>query len=696
MANKVLNLLMIDEEQLYAEHLVSLLSTYFDEVNLGFWDEKSELIKALRNDWDVLVFSRAYDMSFTEVIGILQENNSTVPLIHLLAEEDADKPVDTLPETMDGDMIKTLSRGQDSLIIMAICLMAAYSESKRQMRSLRHIVGEAELRANTLIKNSKSAVAYMDQGVHVYANDPYLEMFGYDSIDEIVGVPVVDLFAKGEAIKDFKQFLRKFDKGDRSQVEFAFESKRTDGETFESKLQLAAATLNGEPVVQMIIQRNENANAEEIAKRLAEMERQDSLTGLTNRTGFMLDLDNAFAEIAHGTRSALLYITLDNIGVINSSTGLQGVDTTIKFMGNLLNEHFNEHSVARFGDSTFAVILSDINKDKAIALAESVRAKAETILIEIGQRTVTTTLSIGIVMMDATTPDAKTALDRAIETTATIATETEGQGNKVRVFDISEHAGDDESALGEYIQNALAQNRFKLHYQPIYDINTDASDLFEVYVTLPMADGTELTIDKFAQVAKKQNLLDKLDRWVLINASKQLANTRKDHPNTRLLVSLSASSLADAQLGKIVTQLVKAVGEHGSYPLNLQFNEQDLVDYLAVAKRQFMALADIECPVGISNFGVSAKSAEILAHLNPQMARLARSYTKDLDRANNMEATQALVAKATENRVDVLMPYISDAQTMSMAWSIGARYLQGDYLQASAEEMVFAEPEPEQ
>lgn len=695
MAKHILNLMVIDEEQLYAEHLVSLLSTYFDEVNLGFWDEKAELIKSLRNDWDVLVFSRAYDMSLTDVVGILQEHNATLPIIHLLPMEDGEILPTTLPETIDGDMIKTLVKGQDSMLVMAICLQASYSRSVRQMRELRHIISEAELRANVLISNSKSAVAYMEQGVHVYANDPYLEMFGYNSIDEIVGVPVVDLFASGEAIKGFKQFLRKFDKGDRSQVEFAFESKRTDGTTFESTLQLAAATLNGEPVTQMIIQRNENVDAEEIAKRLAEVERQDTLTGLANRTGFMINLDDAFSEVVQGAvrSSVLLYINLDNIGKINSSTGLQGVDTTIRFMGHLFNEHFSDGSVARFSDSTFMVILPDTTKEKATDLAEKVRAKAETLLIEVGQRTVTTTLSIGIVIMDATTPDAQTALNRVVETVANISAETDGVGNAVRVFDISEHAGDDEGALGEYIQNALAQNRFKLHYQPIYDINNDNNDLFEVFVTLPMADGNELTIDKFAHIAKKNNLADKLDRWVLINACKQLANTRKEHPNARLLVSLSSATLGDAQLPKIVTQLVKAIGEHGTYPLTLQFHEQDLVDYLAVAKRQFMALADIDCPVGLHAFGVTAKSAEILAHLNPQIARLARPYTKDLDRPANMETVQALVGKATECRCDVLMPYISDAQTMSMAWSIGARYLQGDYLQPAAEEMVYVLPE---
>lgn len=699
MANKVLNLMVLDEEQLYAEKLVSLLSHYYDEVNLGFWDEKAELIKALRNDWDVLVFHRAYDMTFTDVVGVFSEQGVSVPVIHLLSE--GDTPVANtvgMPEIIDGDMVKTLTVGQDFEMVMAICLLANYSQAKRQIAGLNNILKEAEQRANILIANSKSAVAYIEQGVHVFANQPYLEMFGYNSIEELIGVPVVDIISGGDNVKNFKQFLKRFDKGDRSQVEFDFESRRTDGETFASKLQLASATYEGQPVVQMIIQRND-VNAAEIAKQLAAATRQDALTGLPNRTALTEELAKVHKEAVTGSMNAsLLYVSMDGIGKINSSAGLAGVDTSIKYIANLLNDVFEDGYVARFSDATFAVLLTDMHKDKVTTLAETVRERAEGLLIEIGTRTVTTTLSVGVVMIDSTSPDSETVLSRAVDVVAQINAETDGQGNKVRLFDISAHASasDDESVLAEYMQTALTENRFKLRYQPIYDINTDSSDLFEVYITLPMADGQELNFDKFAQAAKKHNLLDKIDRWILINACKQLAITRREHPSARLLVSLSSASLADANLPKIVMQLVKAVGDHGEHPLSLQFHEQDLVDYLAVAKRQFMALSEIGCPIGVQSFGVTAKSAETLEHLSPNIARLARSYTKDLDRPANMEAVQGLVSKAAERNISVLMPYIEDAQTMSMAWSIGARYLQGNYLQPAEETLVYAPAEPQE
>lgn len=693
MAGKILNLIVIDEEQLYAEKLVSLLEHYFDEVNLGFWDEKSELVKALRSEWDVMIFNRAYDMSITDVVGLLQEQRIAMPIVQL--SQDAPLTNDIgLPQTIDGDIIKTLQVGQDEQIVLAVCLLADYSRCRREARHLDNILQEAEQRANILIDNSKSAVAYIDEGVHVYANEPYLALFGYDNLNDLIGVPVVDLMAKGDKVKAFKQLLRRFGKGDRSQVEFEFESRRTDGETFASSLQLASATFEGDPVLQIIIQPNE-MDSEALAAQLAAATRQDTLTGLANRTGFSDELARVHTEVTQGdTKGALLYVSIDDIGKISSSAGLLGVDNAIKYIANVLSEVFADGFVARFGDTAFAILLTDVKQADIVALAETALARTEQSLIEVGNRTVTTTLSIGVVMMDTNAPASQVLLERAIDTAAMIGSDSGGGGNQVRVFDISAHADGDEAALVEYIKTALAQNRFKLTYQPAYDVKTDTSDLFEVYLSLPMADGGELGLDKLASVAKKHDLLDKIDRWQLINASKQLALTKKTHPNAKILLALSSASLADSNLAKMVAQLAKAIGGN-SASLYVQFFEQDLVDYLAAAKRQFMALSAVNCQVGITSFGLTAKTEEVLEHLHPNIARLSRNYTKNLDQEVNMETVKALVAKASEHSCDVLMPYIEDAQMMSMAWSVGARYLQGFYLQMPAETMVYATAEGE-
>lgn len=692
MVKKLLNLLVIDEEQLYAEHLVKLLSAYYDEVNLGFLDEKAELIKLLRQEWDVLVFNRAYDMTFTDVVGIIQELGVSLPVIGLSQNiQNAEINKFGYPEIITGDMIKTLPVGKDDVLVMAICLQADYIARKRQMANLRLVLKEAEQRANILIKNSKSAVAYIDQGVHIFANEPYLELFGYRAMEEIIGVPVVDLIAGGDNVKGFKQFLRKFDKGDRSQVEFSFESKRTDGSTFASKLQLAAATLDGEPVTQMIIQQNQAGDAE-LAKKLAEAERQDPLTGLHNRLTFSSLLQQTHAQVVSGEIkvASLLGIRMDNAAKIHSSTGIAGLDASIKQVAYLLDEQFGKQdavSVARFSDTSFMVILQDMSKEEVLDFAKDVCQKTASMLIEVGNRTVTTTLSVGVVMMDRHSPEPQTLLERALDTMHELDTDSE-ETDKVKLFDISKLAGEDDTAMAEYLQNALTHNTLKLSYQAIYDIQADNSELFEAYVTLPLADGTDLTFEKIIPIARKNNLLEHLDRWVLVHAGRHLREVRQNHPTARLLINLSSASLGNPNLPNIMTQLVQAIGG-GMGVISLLFNEQDLMDYMAVAKRQFLALQQLGCTFGVSSFGATTKTDDVLTHLSPMLVRLARSYTRDLSRETNLHALKALIQTANDHKAAVLMPYLEEASNMSLAWSVGARFLQGNYLQPAMPQMTF-------
>lgn len=667
---KTLNFIVMDDDQRYAEHLVERLSSYFDDVNLAFMDEKVEFVRALRQPWDVIVYHKAYDLELPELVALAGEHGVAVLVLG------------NSLDMITGRLVNAIPR-EDAQVVLAICLQAHYTQAMRELSNLKGVLKDSEQRASILIKNSKSAVAYIDQGVHVFANDAYLELFGYSSIEAIIGVPVVDLIKGSDNIKSFKQFLRRFDKGERGDVEFDFESIRTDGSTFAAKLQLASATLDGEPVVQVIIQHNDNAA--ELAARLEEMKSTDELTGLASRAGFEARFGEVFAEAQAGERAALMYIRVDNIGKLSSAYGVSGMDAIIRQVAFALDEGIDGF-VARFGESAFAALVQNQNLDAVEKIADEVRTRIGNMLIELGKRTAQVSISVAVVMIDRTTPSEAVALDRALDLMNQIYVDTEGAGNVVRVFDIKQYAAEDEDALGEYVASALSSNTFELYYQPSYDTQTDQSELYQVYVRLPSEDGY-IGADKFLPAAKKRDLLGKLDRWTLINAAKALAAAKQDQPNARLCVTLSATSLADNNLPAIMQQLAGAVGS-GIGAITVQFDENDLVDYLAIAKRQFLALQKIGCPVGVHNFGNTAKSDELVKHLTPAIVRLDKSYTKDLDREENMQTVQGLVAAAQASGADALMAYIADAQTMSLAWSVGARYLQGDYLQPATAQIA--------
>lgn len=681
----VLNLLVIDADQLYAERLVHLLGSYYDSVNLGFLDDKDELLKSLRQSWDVLVFGQAYDMNFTDAVAIIQEQNVDLPSVCLINKDTAVNAnnEEGLPSIINSMMVKALSAEQERAVTMAICLLHENLRSRRQLKTLRDVLSGAEQRANVLIKNSKSAVAYIDQGIHIFANDPYLQLFGFETMNDIIGIPVIDLIAGGDNVKAFKQFLRQFDKGDRKDVEFNFESRRTDDSTFAAKLQLAVATLDGEPVTQIIIQQN-NSNSAEVAKRLAEAQRKDSLTGIDNRHSFEEQLTVSYEQARKGAlTAALLYVQLDNIGKIRSSLGLQGIDSTVKQVAQTLDGLVVEGHVSRFSDTAFTILVENQTTAALEKLAKQMGDSINKMFIEVDKRTTNTTASIAIVKIEKNTPEPRVILERAMDAINQIMIETSNHGGKYHLYDASEHANSDDHALAESLVDAITNNRFELMFQPIYDISHDRSDFFEVFLRLPLAnaDNTILTPDQFMAVAKSHHLLEKIDRWILINACKRINEVRKTCPEARLLVQLTSASLIDKKLPSVASQLINAIGGKAG-ALTLQFNEKDISDYLTVAKSQFTELSQVNCQLGINNFGSSAKSVELANLVQPDMVRLARNYVEGIDAADNLETVKSLIVRTNEINVDVLMPYIEDAATMSVAWSVGARYLQGYYLEA--------------
>ena len=685
--NITLNLLVIDDNQLYAERLVKLLSVYYTKVNLGFLDDKEELLRSLRQQWDVLVFGNAYDLRFTDVVGILQEQNIDLPLICLMSDETASTGRDEegLPAVLDSKIVKSLVADKEGPIIMAIRLQHDSLITRRQLKKLNSVLIEAEQRANILIKNSKSAVAYIDQGIHIFANDPYLELFGFNAMEEVIGIPVIDLIAGSGKVQDFKQFLRQFDKGGREQVEFKFDSQRVDGSTFEAELQLAAATLNAEPVTQIIIQHNDNSA--QIAQRLAKAERIDSLTALSNRLGFEEYFETFYKDVLQNkTTAGLFFIHINNIGKLSLSLGLQGVDSTMqkiaKELSDLVADLVAQGYISRFNDSSFTLLIQPMTTEALAELAERIRIRISETLIEVGVRTISTTASIGVVAIDQNAPKPQVLVERALEAVSHISTKTSNKGDAYHIYDPEQYADSNDSALTETLKNALTHDRFELMFQPIYDISEDRSDFFEVYLRLPLADAeqTILSPNAFMSVAKKHNLCEKIDRWVLITACKKLNEVRKSHPKARLLVQLTAASLIDKNLVNVASQLIKAVGGAAG-ALTLQFDERDVANHLTLAKTQFAILSTVSCQVAIHHFGVSTKSLEIIKLVQPNLVRLAKNYVIGIDKSDNLEMIKSLIDKTNTLSIDTLMPYIEDAATMSIAWSVGARYLQGYYLE---------------
>ncbi|WP_410211396.1 EAL domain-containing protein [Aquirhabdus sp.] len=690
-----LRLLVVDESPAIADELTDLLKTQGIPTRIQILDDREELEKAFRHTWDIILFISGYDISYEDVMRQIQSHGLDLPVI-LLLNDHATFDLNQ-KESANSSFFKAYTLGVSDvlptsrplLLIQSIRRELRNLEHRRNERNLELLLGDAERRSQLFLKNSKTAVSYIDEGVHIFANESYLELFGYESLDELIGMPVIDL-VDSKDLMEFKDFLKVYTKTGRNVADFNFCGVCADGSRFEATLQIGPASFEGEPCIQMIIQHQAKANTQLLEAQLAAIERLDGLTNLGNRRAFEEALEaTRDTAIKFKQQYALLFTSIDNIGQISASTGLAGSDATVQKVAEILSSQFSNAQNYRFGDSTFATLVPNTSPESISAYAQATTEQISKSLISIGNRTIQTTVSIGIAMIGETSPNATELLSRAFNSADKVKLQNHGIGNGINLYNPAENASQSDQALRELLEEALEKGNFKLMFQSIYDTRNDANPLFEVYARLPLADGKIMQPDEFMPVAHRYGMESRLDRWILLNACKRLKGQLVAHPGTRLLINLSSDSLQDTSLPLLVSKLTAAIGGAENKPLILQFNESDATNYLKLARDNIHAFREKGCQVSINNFGSSMNSMSLLNHLEIDLVKIDKSFVQDLSNEENVQAVKKITADVTTHGSQVMIAYIENPTAMSKAWSMGARYLQGYYLQMPSEDMVF-------
>jgi diguanylate cyclase (GGDEF)-like protein len=149
-------------------------------------------------------------------------------------------------------------------------------------------------------------------------------------------------------------------------------------------------------------------------RRLLQMATTDPLTGLANRSQFHV---RAMTEIARCRRGrqpvSLVLADVDFFKGINDQHGHEAGDKVLMRLADLMRNTLRETDVlARWGGEEFIALLPDSDEACAVGLAERVRHAVATVHIDVGGRTVSVTMSLGVAACDSA-DDLQAAIARA-------------------------------------------------------------------------------------------------------------------------------------------------------------------------------------------------------------------------------------------------------------------------------------------
>lgn len=679
-ANDTIRLLILNNSRAEAERLISMLHNAGRPSRAQHVENEETLVKLLEEQtWDLLIaHDQTTNVTPQTAIKHIRRLNKDVPVI--LQNDDE---ILAVVEGMKLGAVDVVRLDDDQHLLMVMQREMNNREERQAKRLADRRFREAERRSQQLLDSSRDAIAYVQDGLYLYANQSFAELFGYTDKDDIDCMPIMDMVDENDQ-ETLKTFLKDFTfKGlDAESTKLAFRGVKQDGTSTPISLEVSHVTYDEEPCIQFLARANRvDVNNEVLEQQIKQIKWQDVVTGLYNRQYMIDHLEKTIDNITEKDNLSLLYIDLDNFTERAQSTlGVAAADMALSDLASLLREKNNTTDIiARFGDTAFTVLVPNIRADAAVARAKQLCKEIEDHIIDIDNKTLQLTASIGVSLINDNSTNANKVIEQALNAMEKVRT---AGGNNAQLFEPELTADErDQKNLAADLQHALDNDRFRLLFQPIISLRGSEEEYYEVYLRMLNENNEEISPSRFIETASSIGASIKIDRWVILESIKMLSQHRAKGNKTKLILNLSKDSLCDESLVPWLGVAFKAA-KLSSDAIVFQASEVDVTNHLNAAKAFAEGLQKLKTTLSISNFGCSLNPFNTLKHVPASIIKIDGSFTMDIQ--NNKESPETLIHLIEqlhgESKITIV-PFVENASVLSTLWQAGAHYIQGHYLQ---------------
>jgi len=684
-SDHALRLMIVDDQVEAAEAIVSALRNAGIAVRPLRPESIEELGEQLSSQAVDLVLAAhdARSVPLPQVLECIEVGGKDLPVIAVVDQVDDAALTRALAAGVRGIAL----RHQPQQLLGVVRNEWSDLEARRRLRRLEAHVRETERRCDALIESSRDPIAYIHEGMHIRANAAYMEMFGFESFDDLEGMSLLDMVAP-KHVDDFRTLLKGMSKGEPPPPRHELEARDGEGNPFPAVMEFTPASYEGEPCLQVIFRRQEIDP--HLAREVEELRQRDQATGLLNRPTFLHALETAVSDAAQNQgRYGLLLVEADHYQRLLQEIGMDSADALLRGLAGRLQQALGDGAIAaRFGEHTLAALVRG-DHVATCALAERIRDAYASSVVGIGERSTAITVSIGGVQIGEKIASVSQVLSRASEY---MQASVSLGGNRAGIFDPGAVDRAEEERIQTWVahlRDALDHDRFQLHYQPVISLQGDTRAFYEAYIRLDLGAGETVPPLSFQQIAEEHGLLWEIDRWVVGRAIGVIAEQQQAGKDVTLLVKITQASLADDTLGKFVGERVAETGIPGER-LILQLPEAKVFTHLRAAQEFAAVITASGCKVGLEQFGVGLDSFQLLSHFDPAYLKLDRSFTEDLPKSpDNQQRLAEIAEKARSLGICSIAEFVQDAASMAILFSAGIDYVEGNFLAPATPDLNY-------
>ena len=690
MAKKnTIKLLLINESDNEGERLISLFRNAGRVARAKRAQSAEELFRMLEQDsWDLLIANDKHpEIVVDQCLELLKKHDTVIPSI-VIRDGDANS-------ALDAGACDVIASDDDKRLMFAALRELRSFDDRRQLISTREKLSDAVERCNLLMADSQEALAYVADGMLISSNALFCARFGYADPEELDCTPVIDLIAASDNSK-FKQLLKTLANGNEDGTDFDFTGQTQNGETFTAAMHLSTSVFDDEPCIQLTINDSEDPKPSiesEVISSSTSEPKQLLVTLPASNTELLTQLTTRISQAADGDKlTTLAFISIDGIDDIRSRVGITQTDHVLTNISDFVSQQLTSSTyLFQYCDDGLVALLDELDASSAQKTAEQLCSNIESHIIEIDGQSIQCTASIGLVVIDGQQSNSSAkCIDNAFSVCEMVR-KNGGCGvmqfvTKKEKKSLGNAAGDQE--LDKFLEEALNNGQFSLSYQPVVSLRGTSGEHYEVRTTMTTDDGDILEASQFSDNIQFSGINTRLDRWIILEATKKLATQIEQNQDVRLFINLSANSLQDESLIPWLGVVVKAGGIPPS-ALIFQFSAPDISDYLKPAISFSELIRELGCKISITGFGKATDPFKVLNHIQADFAKISDSFTEQLEPGGDAQLLKAMVNSIGENDIQAIISGVENAAALAQLWQIGVDYIQGGYLAGPSKIMDY-------
>lgn len=425
-----------------------------------------------------------------------------------------------------------------------------------------------------------------------------------------------------------------------------------------------------------------------LTRALEHQATHDPLTALLNRSGFERELElQRVSSERSGDCWCLLYLDLDRFKIINDTAGHAAGDRLLAALAQRLHAGLRAtDTFARLGGDEFGLILRHCSKVQAERIASKLIESVDSFRFHHEDQQFQLGLSIGIAM-PGDEPCSVADLMRMADTACYVAKRTgRNRACVYRERDIDGMAPAAEFNAVNELQLAFDEQRLRVYAQKIVDLRTRRTVGIELLTRMIGQDGQIIGPDRFLPVAERNDLVTRLDSWMLRQAAALFSDARCALPDDWFVtVNVSGLSISDLRFHRVISEVMA-----GQRVLRdricFEITESAAPSNWMVTRQGIELLRSHGSRVLLDDFGSGFTSFNYLRDLHVDGLKIAQDFTGHIAGDPINEPVVSMVAQLAEHlNIYAIAEGVEDEQSALELQERKIRYAQGFH---------FHRPEP--